>query len=93
MRGPFGNLSLAPCNTFSSSVIALDSVDPMGQSLSNRLSARICSSKSAAGLMMVGAGFLHLVLDWLWDEFDGATVSAVYEDRLKELETVVPAEV
>lgn len=29
----------------------------------------------------------------LWDEFDGATVSAVYEDRLKELETAVPAKV
>lgn len=29
----------------------------------------------------------------LWDEFDGATVSAVYEDRLKELQTEVPAEV
>lgn len=29
----------------------------------------------------------------LWDEFDGAAVSAVYEDRLKELQTEVPAEV
>lgn len=29
----------------------------------------------------------------LWDEFDGPTVSAVYEDRLKELQTEVPAEV
>ena len=29
----------------------------------------------------------------LWDEFDGATVSAVYEDRLKELETEVPVTV
>ena len=26
----------------------------------------------------------------LWDEFDGGIVSAVYEDRLKELQTEVP---
>lgn len=29
----------------------------------------------------------------LWNEFDGSTVSAVYEDRLKKLETEVPVEV